>query len=116
MFHPTSHTPHRTAIGSQGVGVANSIGASSLAILLSLGLPWFLRSSTSQTYVQLLSNGVWYTMLSLLPMILIVFFVFWARKFVLCRITGLILCIFYVLFLSFGLLVERNVLFRPNFC
>lgn len=103
--------------------MANSIGASSLAILLSLGLPWFLLTviqeanpNTDRTYVRLLSNGVEYTILSLLPMILIVFLVFWVRKFVLSLRTGLLLFVFYLLFLAFAILVEVDVLFKPNFC
>lgn len=110
--------------GSNGVGVANSIGASSLAILLSLGLPWFLQAVILEaqsapdvrTYVVLFSNGVEYTLLSLLPMILLVFLTLWLRKFMLTKRTGLILFIFYALFITFAILVEVDVLFKPNYC
>uniref|UniRef100_T1GWN9 Sodium/calcium exchanger membrane region domain-containing protein n=2 Tax=Megaselia scalaris TaxID=36166 RepID=T1GWN9_MEGSC len=30
--------------GDSGIGVSNSLGANSLAILLSLGLPWFIKN------------------------------------------------------------------------
>lgn len=103
--------------------MANSIGAASLAILLSLGLPWFVQAviketsaDSERTYVRLFSNGVEYTLLSLLLMILVTFLVFLARRFVLSLRTGLLLFVFYLLFITFAVLIEVDVLFRPNFC
>lgn len=123
FFIPThSKIPQNT--GTNGVGVANSIGASSLAILLSLGLPWFLQAvireaqsaSDVRTYVVLYSNGIEYILLTLLPMILLVFLTFWMRKFMLTKVTGLMLFIYYAVLITFAILVEVDVLFKPNYC
>lgn len=109
--------------GTNGVAVANSIGASSLAILLSLGVPWLFKAAilaadeySEKSYVFLRTNGVEFTVLSLIPMILIVYFIFWIRKFNLTKRTGVILFLFYLLFITFAVLVEVNILFKPKFC
>lgn len=108
--------------GSTGVGIANSIGASSLAILLSLGIPWLVKAAILEStdpgngFVEIHSNGVEFTMLSLIPMVILVFLVFWARKFYLTKITGLIMFVIYLLFITFAVLVEVDILFKPNFC
>lgn len=67
-------------------------------------------------YIYIQSNGVEFTILALIPMIMIVFLVFWARKFYLTKRTGIILFALYLLFLSFAVLIEVDVIFKPNFC
>lgn len=67
-------------------------------------------------YIELQSNGVEFTMLSLVPMIAIVFCVYWACKFYLTKITGLILIVLYLFFITFAVLIEVDILFKPNFC
>lgn len=117
-MHPTVF---RT--GTTGTGIANSIGASSLAILLSLGLPWFLRTvideiyaKSESTYFPIQSNGVEFTILGLIPSAGLLFFTLWACNFTLKKRTGFILFLSYLTILSFAILVELDVLFKPNFC
>lgn len=112
-----------TYAGTAGTGIANSIGASSLAILLSLGFPWLLvtlidefNPEAETTYFSIQSNGFEYTILALIPAIAVVFFTFWACKFVLKKRTGLMLFLVYLGILSFAILVELDVLFEPNYC
>lgn len=102
--------------------MANSIGASSLAILLSLGVPWLVKVIILETtegvdsFLYLQSNGVEYTVLSLIPMVAITFFWLWIRNFVLTKRTGLGMFVIYLLFITFAVLVEVDILLVPNFC
>lgn len=105
------------------MSIANSFGASSLAILLSLGVPWLFKAVTlelndysERTFVSLRTNGVEFTVLSLLLMVIIVYFIYWIRKFCLTKRTGLLLILLYAILISFAVLVEVNVLFKPYFC
>lgn len=109
--------------GTNGVAIANSFGASSLAILLSLGVPWLFKAVTlelsdysERTFVSLRTNGVEFTVLSLLLMVIMVYFIYWIRKFFLTKITGLVLILLYAIFITFAVLVEVNILFKPYFC
>lgn len=103
--------------GQAGTGIANSLGASSLAILLSLGLPWFIKvlfkvGHVSNPYVAVSQgDGVTFTIASLLFVPLILFLIISSFKFVLRRIASIFMITCYLLFVTFAVLVELDVLF-----
>lgn len=68
-------------------------------------------------YVYLQSNGVEYTLLSLILMIALVYLIFFIRKFELTKILGLIFIVMYGFFITFAVLIEVDILFPyGNFC
>lgn len=105
--------------GQAGTGIANSLGASSLAILLSLGLPWFIKvvlkvGHVSNPYVAVSQgDGVTFTIASLLFVPLSLFLIISSFKFVLRRIASVPLLTCYLLFVTFAVLVELDIIF-PN--
>lgn len=107
--------------GQAGTGIANSLGASSLAILLSLGLPWFIKVvllridgnpdasvSVAQGY------GVIYTIASLLFVSGTLYVILASFKFILRRIVSVYLFVCYGLFVTFAVLVELDILFPSD--
>lgn len=111
-----TNSPFCIYLGQAGTGVANSIGASSLGILLSLGLPWFVmaliqKSNGETPYVILNNNGVEFTMLSLLLVILALYLCISLSGFTLHKLTGVALTLFYLLFISFAVVIELDILF-----
>lgn len=106
--------------GQAGIGIANSLGASSLAILLSLGLPWFikvvlLKADGHPGVVSVAQgDGVTYTIASLLFVSLALYAVVASFKFILRRITSVFLFFCYGVFISFAVLVELEVLFPSD--
>lgn len=106
--------------GQAGTGIANSLGASSLAILLSLGLPWFIKvlllkvNGSAGVVSVAQGDGVTYTIASLMFVSLSLFAVLASFKFMLRRITSLFLFICYSIFVSFAVLVELDILFPSD--
>lgn len=102
--------------GNSNVGVSNSIGASSLAIIIALGVPWFFRALIStkgheRSYVALHTNGMEYIILSLLLLTLIFYLIVYFRRFILTKITGGLLITTYAIFITFAVLMEVGVFF-----
>lgn len=102
--------------GNSNVGVSNSIGASSLAIIVALGVPWFFRAVISsagheRSYVALHTNGMEYIILSLLLLTLIFYLIVYFRRFILTKITGGLLTLTYAIFITFAVLMEVGVFF-----
>lgn len=107
--------------GQAGTGIANSLGASSLAILLSLGLPWFIKvvllriDGVPDAAVSVAQgDGVIYTIGSLLFVSVSLYIILAAFKFILRRIASVFLLSCYGLFVSFAVLVELDILFPSD--
>lgn len=102
--------------GNSNVGVSNSIGASSLAITIALGVPWFFRAVIStkgheRPYVALHTNGMEYIILSLLLLIVCFYLIVYFRRFILTKITGSLLILAYAVFVTLAILMEVGVFF-----
>lgn len=107
--------------GQAGTGIANSLGASSLAILLSLGLPWFIKvvlmrlSGDVNVAVSVAQgDGVTYTIASLVLVPITLYVIISSFKFILRRIASLFLFTCYSAFVSFAVLVELDILFTSD--
>ncbi|XP_037038337.1 sodium/potassium/calcium exchanger 3-like [Bradysia coprophila] len=102
--------------GNSNVGVSNSVGASSLAIIIALGVPWFFRAVISspgheRPYVALHTNGMEYIILSLLLLTLCFYLILYFRRFILTKITGGLLILTYAVFITIAVLMEVGVFF-----
>lgn len=107
---------HFVFTGNSNVGVSNSVGASSLAIIIALGVPWFFRAVISsegheRSYVALHTNGMEYIILSLLLLTLCFYLIVYFRRFILTKITGGMLIATYAVFITFAVLMEVGVFF-----
>ncbi|XP_058839750.1 sodium/potassium/calcium exchanger 3-like [Topomyia yanbarensis] len=102
--------------GSGAMGVSNAMGANSLAILFSLGLPWFIRTvvdgaSTTNAYYVIASYGMQYSIISLLFAIAFLYVVIYVAKFKLRKRVGLALFFGYGILVTFMLLNELDIFF-----
>lgn len=101
--------------GEKGVGVSNSLGSSSLDILLSLGVPWLIKNlinlyeSCEVQAVQIKSNGIRYTMLLLFASIVALYMILSIAKYRLQRSVGISLGIVYLILVTFSILLETDV-------
>ncbi|XP_059622452.1 sodium/potassium/calcium exchanger 3-like [Phlebotomus argentipes] len=108
--------------GEGGMGVSNALGANSLAILLSLGLPWFIRNTITRqhdqdAYINIYSYGIEVTILSLLLAVGVLFLVISLGRYELKRSVGAILLTIYLIFLTLAILIEMDVFFPSgNVC
>ena len=121
------------------MGVSNSLGANSLNILFSLGIPWFIRTMIQygkgeEAYIHIFSHGMQFTLVSLLfaAVSTLLKIRFLLNKFLLLnfhsqaalylclflagyrlkKLVGVALFSFYLLFLSFALMVELDIIFK----
>ncbi|KAG4065953.1 hypothetical protein HA402_006671 [Bradysia odoriphaga] len=107
--------------GESGIGVSNSLGANSLAILMSLGVPWLIRnliyqSTTDKSFIVLNSYGVEYTIASLLVATILLYVVLAIAKYRLNKKVGFSLLTIYAIFLTLGILMELDVLLPSGNC
>jgi solute carrier family 24 (sodium/potassium/calcium exchanger), member 4 len=105
--------------GSGALGVSNSLGANSLAIMFSLGLPWFLRISldggpVSGSRFMIESYGIEFIVLALILAVLIMYAVITIGKYLLRTTIGVILALIYVCFVIFAIMVEMDVFFSSG--
>jgi solute carrier family 24 (sodium/potassium/calcium exchanger), member 4 len=105
--------------GSGALGVSNSLGANSLAIMFSLGLPWFLRVTIdggpiSGAYFAIESYGIEFIVLALILAVVTLYAVITVGKYLLRTSIGVILALIYVIFVTFAILVEVDVLFASG--
>lgn len=110
-----------TIIGSSGVGVAHSLGAASLAILISLGLPWFLRTiidlgQGKDAFVNVHSDGMEYTVLSLVAVVASLYICLAVSGFRLTKATGAALLTFYLVYITLAVLIEVDIFFPNKDC
>lgn len=99
-----------------GFGVSNSLGSNSLAILLSLGIPWLIRNisyrnTPGKESIQLNQFSTEYSMLLLLLGILALYTVLTIARYRLKRTVGCVLISIYIVFITLGILMETNVFF-----
>lgn len=108
--------------GEGGMGVSNSLGANSLAILVSLGLPWFVRSmfdggSYTDAFININSVGIEFTILSLILTVAALYLIVSIAGYRLKKSIGFYLFFTYLIFVTFAILVEMDVLFPSgNYC
>lgn len=104
--------------GEGGIGVSNSLGANSLAILMSLGIPWLIKNILNRNVpgkesIQMNSLSTEYNILILLIAVITLYGVLTLAKYRLKRSVGLSLMSAYSVFITIGVLLEMNVFF-PN--
>lgn len=107
--------------GEGGVGVSNSLGANSLAILMSLGIPWLIRNILHRNvpgkeFVQINSYHIEYTILLLLLSVIALYVVLTLSRYRLKRTVGLALIAVYSVIITFGVCLELNLFFPPVAC
>ncbi|XP_058464150.1 sodium/potassium/calcium exchanger 3-like [Malaya genurostris] len=105
--------------GSGAMGVSNAMGANSLAILFSLGLPWFIRTlidgaSNTNAYTVIASYGMQYSIIALLFAIACLYITVYVAKFKLRKRVGLVLFLGYGVLVTFMLLNELDVFFTSG--
>jgi solute carrier family 24 (sodium/potassium/calcium exchanger), member 4 len=97
--------------------VSNALGANSLAILFSLGVPWFLRTMlngawTADSKIKVFSNGTEYTIIALIFAVATLYISVAIAGYQLRRELGFVLIFAYLMFASFGILVESGVILK----
>lgn len=102
--------------GKGGIGVSNSLGANSLAILMSLGIPWLIKNILNRNVpgkqsILLNSLSTEYNILILLIAVITLYVVLTLAKYRLKRSVGLSLISAYSVFITLGVLLEMNVFF-----
>lgn len=103
-----------------GVGVSNSLGANSLAILMSLGIPWLIkniihRNTPGKQSIPLNPYSTEYNILLLLLAVFALYIILTISKYRLKRTVGVVLMSVYAICITFGILLEMNVFF-PGIC
>lgn len=104
-----------------GVGVSNSLGANSLAILMSLGIPWLIkniinRNTPGKQSILLNPNSTEYNMLLLLLAVIALYTVLTIAKYRLKRAVGVALISVYIFCITIGILLEMDVFFPNIIC
>lgn len=107
--------------GEGGVGVSNSLGANSLAILMSLGIPWLIKNSLNQNVpgkqsILLNPYSTEYNILILLFAVIALYIILTLAKYRLKRTVGIALITVYLVFITLGVLLEINVFFPDLIC
>lgn len=105
--------------GKGSMAVSNSIGSNTFDILVCLGLPWLIKSimnglENGNWYVVVNSEGLAYTVISLLASLIILYVILVQGKFVITKWTGCVCLIVYSIFLTISILFELNVFFQVN--
>lgn len=107
--------------GEGGVGVSNSLGSNSLAILMSLGIPWLIknilhRNEPGHQSILLNPYSTEYNILILLVAVITLYIVLTLAKYRLKRSVGVTLISVYIVFITLGVLLEMNVFFPGLIC
>lgn len=105
--------------GNGAMGVSNALGANSLSILFSLGLPWFIRTmadgaSSKNAYLVIASYGMQYSIVALLFAIASLYIVVYIAKFKLRKRLGIALFACYGVLVTFMLLNELDIFFASG--
>lgn len=106
-------------LGHGTMGISNSIGSNIFDVLLCLGLPWFIKAIFSpkvpgQHFVQINSEGLVYSSVSLFTTLILLYGAIVNNKFKLDKRVGYICLTMYGIFLIFAAVVELNVFFVVN--
>ncbi|XP_043286072.1 sodium/potassium/calcium exchanger 4-like [Venturia canescens] len=105
--------------GHGTMGISNSIGSNVFDVLLCLGLPWFIKAVflpkiPGTNFVQINSEGLIYSSISLFSTLILLYTAFVLNKFKLDRKVGITCLSMYGVFLIFASLTELNVFFPVN--
>jgi len=107
--------------GDGAMGVSNSLGSNSLAVLFSLGLPWFLRTMVNigqdkQAYITIYNNGIEFTILLLLLAVVSLYLIISCNGYRLKRIVGASLIGTYACFVTVAILMNMGIIgnFGPS--
>jgi len=113
--------------GKGSMAVSNSIGSNTFDILVCLGFPWLVKSILNgkgvgnvsshlagDFLVPVNSEGLAYTVISLLLSLIILYVILLLSKFELTKFTALICLVIYVVFFTVSILFELNVFFQVN--
>lgn len=100
--------------GCGRMGVSNALGANCLAILFSLGIPWFIKTMVkgalwTNASITIFSYGMEYTILILILAVIVLYLILAIHGYKLRRKVGIYLFISYAVFASFTILMEYNV-------
>lgn len=101
------------------MGISNSIGSNVFDVLLCLGLPWFIKATLlpkipGEYYVQINSQGLVYSSISLFSTLVILYGALLINKFKLSRTVGIVCLVMYAVFLVFASVIELNTFFVVN--
>ncbi|XP_059611360.1 sodium/potassium/calcium exchanger 4-like [Phlebotomus argentipes] len=100
--------------GIGGMGVSNALGSTSLAILISLGFPWFVRTLVDGEPFNVVSYGVEFTTMTMLLATTLLFTVLALFRFKLRKTSGIILVGVYAIFVTFAILNEIDIFFASG--
>lgn len=101
--------------------MSNSLGANSLAILMSLGLPWLIRNiihrnDADKSFISLDSADIEYTIMSLLLATVVLYAVISLSRYTLKKSVGFTLIGVYLVFITLCILLEMDILFPTKAC
>ncbi|KAL5283557.1 hypothetical protein ACFFRR_006048 [Megaselia abdita] len=102
------------AVIKEGFGdmaVSNAVGSNVFDILVCLGLPWFIQTAIIKpgTHVNVISKGLIYSTLSLFSTVVFLLLSTHLNGWKLDKRLGVILMVWYVLFITLAALYELNV-------
>lgn len=102
------------AVVKEGYGdmaVSNAVGSNVFDILICLGLPWFIQTALIKpgSHVNVYSKGLTYSTLSLLSTVVFLLVATHMNGWKLDKKYGMILMLWYLLFIGFASLYELNV-------
>lgn len=105
-----------TTTGEGAMGVSNALGSNSLAVLFSLGLPWFLRTIVNKftgkdPRIYIASNGIEFTILILLVAVVSLYTIIALSRYRLKKLVGASLLGVYVLMVTFAILLNTGIIF-----
>lgn len=98
------------------MGVSNALGSNSLAVLFSLGLPWFLRTMYNKVTGEdprfyIASNGIEFTILILLVSVACLYAIIALNQYRLNRLVGATLIGVYTIMVTFAILLNMGIIF-----
>ncbi|GJQ80372.1 hypothetical protein Trydic_g12235 [Trypoxylus dichotomus] len=107
------------AVLKEGYGdmaVSNAVGSNVFDILVCLGLPWFIQTAIIKpgSHVNVISKGLTYSTLSLLSTVVFLVGATHLNGWKLDRKYGIILMIWYLIFITFASMYELNVFGQLN--
>ncbi|XP_076644341.1 putative sodium/potassium/calcium exchanger CG1090 [Halictus rubicundus] len=111
------------AVIKEGLGdmaVSNAVGSNVFDILVCLGLPWFIQTAMIQpgSHVNVTSRGLTYSTMSLLSTVVFLVLATHLNGWKLDRRYGVVLMLWYLVFIVFATLYELNVFgdMNPGAC
>ncbi|XP_011170095.1 probable sodium/potassium/calcium exchanger CG1090 [Solenopsis invicta] len=107
------------AVIKEGLGdmaVSNAVGSNVFDILVCLGLPWFIQTAMIQpgSHVNVTSRGLTYSTVSLLSTVVFLVVATHLNGWKLDRRYGMVLMVWYLIFIVFASLYELNVFGEMN--